>query len=194
MAGPQLDQAVLSWTGFPGAPGFSVFYAIHGTSGHLTLLANWVASFKNLLPANVKISFPSGGRVIDASNGEQVDVWTGTPPAVQQGTETGKYAAPVGVMTRWNTGTIHHGKMVKGKTFIVPTSSVVFDTDGSMLGSMLTVFQDAANTLVAASDEALVIWARPRSDKPGFPNNGASCPIVSATVPDKAVVLRSRRP
>lgn len=194
MAGPQLDQAVITWTGFPGAPGYSVFYAIHGTTGHLDLLANWIATFKNLVPANVHWAFPADGRVIDASNGDQVNVWSGTPPAGQQGTETGKYSAPTGVVTNWHTSTVHNGRLVRGRTFIVPVAGLCFDTDGSLLATYRTTFESAASTLVSASDEALCIWAKPNSAKPGFPDNGASAPITSSSVPDMAAVLRSRRP
>lgn len=194
MAGPQLDQAVITWSGFPGAPGYSVFYAIHGTTGHLDIINAWFTAQRNLIPINVKVTFPSSGRVIDASNGDQVNVWSATPPPTNQGTETGKYSAPTGIVTTWNTSTIHFGKMVKGRTFTVPVAGLVFDTDGSLTTTYRQNFQDAANALVASSDEAMCIWSRPRTDKPGFPDNGASCPITSAVVPDKAAVLRSRRP
>jgi hypothetical protein len=59
----------------------------------------------------------------------------------------------------------------------------VYETDGTIASVTLTTLRTAANTLVSSLGMFHV----------RTPSTGGSAPITSADVPDKVVVLRSRR-
>lgn len=192
MAVVPIDEAVLTWTGFPGQPGYSVLYAIP-ESGVLADIRDFFEAMKAAIPANVKISYPNSGRTVDATKGDQVGVWTGESYTATQCTASGPYAAPVGVCLNLLTDTLHRGKYIKGRLYVVPAASASFDTDGSLTTSGKAVWQTAADNLAAAASGNLVVWSRPNLSKPAAQQDGNRGRVVSITVPDKAIVLRSRR-
>jgi hypothetical protein len=191
MAELPMDELVASWTGFPGAPGYSVFHSSHTSSGVHDALVSLFTSFKNLIPASVKISFPGSGRVLDAVTGNQIDVWGGETTDVVQGSEGGKYSAPTGMAINWQTSTIHRNKIVRGRTFVVPMAGVLYDTDGSLAATYVTDFNASVAAFVSGLAGAFVVWSRPLTSSSA---DGLSCPVVSGRIPDKAAILTSRRP
>ena len=184
-----MDELVVAWTGFQGAPGYSVFHAIPegGVQAHIITLLN---AFKNNMPSSVKMTVPGSGRTLDATTGTQIGVWGGETTTVIQGTDTGKYAAPVGMVINWTTGTLHRGRLIRGRTFIVPMGSVTFDTNGSIVDSYLDTWNGNVNTFVSDVDEQFVIWARPTS---AGASDGFRGHVTSGRIPDKAAILSSRR-
>ena len=185
-----MDELVVAWTGFPGAPGYSVFHAIPegGVQAHIVSLFN---AFKNNMPSNVKMTIPGSGRTLDATTGNQIGVWSGATTTVVQGADTGKYSAPTGMVINWSTSTLHKGRMIRGRTFFVPMGGVTFDTDGSIVDSYLNTWNGNVADFVADCDEQFVIWARPSgpSASDGFRGH-----VTSGRIPDKAAILSSRRP
>lgn len=178
----------MRWEGFPGAPGYNVFYALPG-GGAGAFLNNFYATFKNLLPAGVKITVPSAGNTYNQATGEVTGVWSSAANTPQIGTDATGYSAPSGLCFNWITDTFVSGKRLKGRTFIVPAGGIVYDTDGSIKSTYMTVFQGAADTLISATSGHLGIWHRPHSGA----GDGVFGVITSAVVRDRAAILTSRR-
>lgn len=182
-----IERIRCQWSGFTGSPGLTTFYATDA----LTLLPavrTFFNSIAGLLPAAVQVSFEPFGAQIDDTSGNLTGAWsTGTTPAVVQGTLAGSYSAPSGMLVNWLTNTIVGGRFLRGKTFIVP--GPVSSTDGTPNSANVTTLQGAASVL-AADLGGLLVWHRPTNDPP---TNGSSAEVVTVNVPDKFVVLRSRR-
>lgn len=184
------------WTGFTGSPGYSIFHFDIATTPNPTdaeLVAGEVRSlFAALairLPAAVKIQVESAVEVIDETSGQLSDVVTIPQPAAVQGTGTGGFSAATGACITWTTGGVRNGRRVKGRTFLVPLSSMNYDTDGTLTAPALTDIQAAADLLVA-DQLGFGVYARP-DDAKGLP--GDVFIVTGARVADKTAVLTSRR-
>jgi hypothetical protein len=182
-----IERIRCQWSGFTGSPGLTTFYCTDA----LTLLPA-VRTFFNALvtgiPTTAQISFEPFGPRIDDTTGNLTGSWsTGTTPAVVVGTGPGAYAAPAGCLINWLTSSIVNNRFLRGKTFLVPSTFV--STDGTVTPAGVTAMQAAATTLIANAG-VLRVWHRPTV---AAPSSGSSAPVVGANVPDKIVVLRSRR-
>lgn len=199
-----IQRQRVRWSGFVGAPGISTFY-FEDAAGHQSALKTFLDAIKTCLPSDVHMLIEPDGDVIDAATGDLTGAWTGTNEPESVGTESGGYAAPAGFQTRWNTGSIFNNHRVRGRTFWVPAASSVEQSDGSMVDSARATMETASNTFVAAVSGNLKVWVRPRraqvayTDGFGRPHgaitaaDGASATVTSATVPDRLVILASRR-
>lgn len=182
-----IERIRCQWSGFTGSPGLTTFYCTDA----LTLLPaarTFFNSIAALLPAAVQISFEPFGAQIEDSTGDLTGSWsTGSTPAVVQGALAGSYSAPSGMLVNWLTNAIVGGRFLRGKTFIVP--GPVSSTDGTPNSANVSTLQAAASVL--ASDlGGLRVWHRPTV---AAPSSGSSAEVLSVNVPDKFVVLRSRR-
>lgn len=186
-----LDQAVVQWTGFPGAPGYSVFYAHSDGAGVRDKIYNFFNSVKPQLPSTVKIQVPATGSVIDENSGLITGVWNDTPVSLITGGAGGKYHAAAGACVTWSTDSFLNGRRLRGRTFLVPLESGCFAPDGSLDDGTRTLLQTAVNTLVTDSDESLCIWHRPTSHGG---SDGSSGIVRSGMIRDRGAVLTSRRP
>lgn len=195
-----IDRVRVELTGFPGAPGVSTFYALNGASLQ-TPLFNFYTALKGIIPADVHMRIASSGDTLDSSTGTILASWTGTVQTdVNDPTNVSAYAAPTGGVITWLTGTRFSGRLLKGRTFIVPLTLGQFATDGSFTAGGLAVLTDAATAFVAASTGNFLIWQRPRaaraadgSRKAITARSGGHAVVVGSRVADKAGVLRSRR-
>jgi len=183
-----IQKNVVTWTGFPGAPGYSVFYALPG-GGFVDALHTFFQTLNGAFPANVRIQVAGSGLEINQATGVITGTWSGTTPALVTCTGGGNYAAPVGTSVNWLTSTVVGGKFVRGRTFLVPMASAVFDTDGSISATALSQIQTAAAALVTAGTDYFVAWHRPVAGSGGVAAN-----ITGSLVRDRASVLTSRRP
>jgi hypothetical protein len=186
-------------TGFPGAPGVATFYALSGSDLVAPLHDLWL-SLAQFMPADVAIDVQATGDVIEDTTGELVGTWSGTGEAIIPGVATGVYAAPVGVCLTWITAAIVDSHHLKGRTFVVPTVGIMFDTDGTVSTENLSYLRTAVNDFVAATGGNQVVWHRPRAAKPADGSRpaitarvGGHSAVTDAAVKDMAVVLRSRR-
>jgi len=185
-----IEQCVVRWDGFPGAPGYSVFYALPG-AGFVAGIKNFFDSLKTAIPNNVNITVPNGGNSYNQSNGDLTGVWTGTGGGVVDCTGTSVYAAPVGASVRWETGTFIAGKRVRGRTYLVPMHSAIFDMDGSLLPAFMAILYTSCTALITAGGGNFVVWHRPTA--PGA-TDGVAATVTDAFIGDRAAVLTSRRP
>ena len=110
------------------------------------------------------------------------------------------HAGPVGSMVGWETGQIMDGHRVRGRTFMVPGSNAIFDTDGTLVPTAVSGTIDAGTQLILEQAASFVVWHRPRkaraatATRPALAAHlGSHALVTTCRVPDKAVVLRSRR-
>lgn len=195
-----IARVTLNWTGGIGLPGFTVLHFRNSTPGVLSqaVVDNAVSKVDAMITA-IKPEVPSGvtlatnGTVleIDDTNGQLTAFWTGTPAAGQAGTGASTYSAPSGAVINWKTSAVRNGRLLRGRSFLVPLDTGAFDAQGNIASASLTVLQNAAAAVRAASGDArLVIFGRPTA--PGA-TDGVSAEVTSSNVPDLAAILTSRR-
>jgi len=187
-----IDRMRVRWEGMPGGPGVSTFYSTSGVPDH-AVLANFFSAIKSYIPLDVTFQVENGGDTIDAENGDLIGAWgvgTSGPIVCTGGT---LYAAPVGLMIKWDTGTITGGHRLRGKTYLVPAESSCFDTTGQVNSTVLGAVSSAAQSYVTTATGA-VIWNRPRDATATKPaHTGGTAALISGTCSPKAAVMRSRR-
>lgn len=184
-----------TWSGLPGGSGVSTLYQVAAPSdADLTAIRTFWATCAGQLASDATIQVQNSGDIIDETTGALTGVW-GPQTAVSSvvGTGGANYAAPSGGLVEWRTAGIVHGRRVRGRTFLVPVGSGVYDSDGTLLSTAVTAFQNAATALVVALT-SMRVWSRPFRGSPSIPaRSGSAHAVTSAIAKDKAVVLRSRR-
>lgn len=148
------------------------------------------------LPLGLNIAYPGSGDIINEVTGTITDAWSAAPPANTVGTGSGAYSGPSGIVIEWRTATVLDGRRPVGKLFVVPCSTTVYQTDGTIVDSTVAAFKAAADTFVGATAGQFFIWHRPIRD-PNPPHSitrvGGLAVVNSTSVPDTAAVMRSRR-
>jgi hypothetical protein len=183
--------------GYLGGPGVTTFFA-DGTNGGTADIGSALKTFlevcKAYQPIVMTYHYPGTVDVLEDSTG----ILLGTI-AVSQQTDTvctspGNYPAPAGFECRWDTGLVYDSHRLRGRTFFVPATDAVFQSDGTLSTSPRSTLQTAATAMVAAVGTKMRVWHRPLKDKDGvITRTGASAAVASALIPDKVVVLTSRR-
>lgn len=177
-----------TWTGFVGAPGVTTLFWDIAATPNLTAWNTFLAAIASRVPNVVTWTSQGQGDVLSEVTGILSGSWSATPPAPVAATATGNYASVAGAVINWRTNGLANGHRVRGRTFLVPLVGSSFDTDGSISGTVLTSMRAALATFVSAVGTGLVVWHRPVGG-----GGGSQHAIVNADIPDKAVVLRSRR-
>jgi hypothetical protein len=184
----------VTWSNFPGAPGLSTFY-LNPSITDYTPIRTFFTAVAGYLPNGLQLTFPSAVDTINESNG-QLTASVGITPMnfIQSGVTAGAYSGASGAVVRWQTTGIWHGKRVSGRTYLVPLTSAAYGNDGTLVTAAITTLQGAANTLITSYGDGLRVWARPFAGTATRPaRTGMQFGAISATVPDLAAVLRSRR-
>jgi len=193
------------WGGFNGAPGWSNFYfdTVDGTfttAADANPVAQRVETFINAIkiriPSHVSMTIQSDVEVVAPDDGEMLNIHSIPARAPIMGTAAAAaYSAASGLVINWRTAGVRNGRRVRGRTFIVPLAGGAYQTDGTIQDTNLSETQTAAQALITtASPVKLGVWARPKKDIAGnVLSPGAFHEAVTATVPDLAAVLRSRR-
>ena len=177
-----------TWQNWPGAPGITDFYTNDLTvATYVPVVRSFWDAIKALLPNGISIQVSGAADEINEVNGQLVGSQSTTTPAAVLGTAAGAYAGASGAVVNWNTSGVISGKRVRGKTFLVPLVGVN-DTSGSLTTGTITSLQTAAAGLITGFGGTLVVFARPREF-----TGGQAHVVTSASVPDLAAVLRSRR-
>jgi hypothetical protein len=188
-------ELVAVWTGVSGLPGYSKFRFVGVLSGAQinSAAANIKALFdavKSYIPAAIGIAVQASASVHDDDGTLQSEQAVTVLPAPTACTGAGAYSAASGALINWATGAINGGKKVRGRTFLVPVVVNAFQTDGTLLDATRTAIQNAASTFVGSTPTPAINSRK----KPDNPLSGdQTSVIISAAVPDKQVVLRSRR-
>jgi hypothetical protein len=192
-----IERYRVNWNGVSG-PAVSTFYGQPGGSvSDLTpALKTFFSSLGPLcIPSGISISFNTQVDQIDEFTG----MLTGTRNVPQQSGVTGAagtaFSMPSGLLVQWITGAVHLGKRVVGRTFLVPAAGV--EAAGGLPASgSRTAIAAAAATFVTSTSLSFGVWSRPfvpgiGSDHPA--HAGQAFTVTGAAVPNKFVVLRSRR-
>lgn len=197
-----LLRTKIKWT-VPGAgTAFSVLH-FHTTSGSTPVQADadqaatmsdaYCTAIRSVLPSVVQIQVNAEVEEINEASNALIGVWPVAAMSAKTGSATGTatWAAPVGAVISWSTAGIRKGRRVRGRTFIVPCSSVAFDTDGTLSSSALGTLGTAAASLRATGTQVqLAVYARPTVKGA---TDGAAFNVLASRVPDMGAVLRSRR-
>lgn len=204
----------LAWSGFQGAPGYSMFYfkefqdgtGINYTQAQVDGVAAAVTSFaqtvSDCLPAGVVLQTQTDIEVIESSDGKLIDIKTaGAQLAKAASQAAAAYSAPSGAVINWRTGLVHKNRRVRGRTFIVPLASICYESNGTLNQTYRGKLETAAAGLMNGTGyPPLGVWARPTrvKDANGVPTgvvtpDGRWGDVSSYNVPDLAAVLRSRR-
>jgi len=155
------------------------------------------ATVADYVPSIVSLQVEATGDMIEDTTGALVGSWSETPQTVLSGAGGGIYAAPVGGCVDWLSSVVIDGHRPMGRTFLVPLVGAAFQNDGTLVDSIRTNIEAAGDALIAAMAGNLVTWHRPRVASAGPPvvtaRAGGHVEVSACRVPDKAVVLRSRR-
>lgn len=183
------------WSGFPGAPGYSNFHFTGSTPGDVALgererVRAFFSRVTARLASGTIIEIDPVVTEFDETTGQMIGMHLDEEelePLESSG--SGSYAGPAGAVVNWRTQTVNNGRLVRGRTFLVPIAGSAFDSDGTLSTAALSQFRGAAEELSGADFETgFCIWSRPTDG-----GTGAVAPVVSHDVPDMVAVLRSRR-
>lgn len=198
-----MNRCRVTWSGFTGGPGLSTFYFGSSTT-NMDALKTFLTQMCFYMPNPVAFSIPNGGDQINETDGKITGTWIATNAGGSTGSGgTAAYSGVSGFCVDWLSSLIVNGSRVQGRTFFVPASSNVYQTNGSLVDGTITTLQGQAQALIVAYAGEMKVFARPfpgRAEQPGPPIKpavparvGSAATILTARIPDKAVVLRSRR-
>lgn len=194
-----LHRIRVALSGFPGQPGVTTFYA-EDAPAFVNAIDTWISEVIERAPAGMKFSIENTGDIFESTTGEVSGVWTTALITPQVSTNANVYAAGVGYIVHWKSDTYLSGRLLRGRSFLVPCVGAVFSADGTLVDGDQAVIQTAATALVTAGVGNFAVWQRPRKAKAADGSRpavtarvGGHANVVAATVPDKAVFLTSRR-
>lgn len=184
------------WTGFSGAPGYTVLHFNNFSDpipARAQAAVNATRAFffgiQSLLPTSVTITVDSAVDVLEEATGQLTDLVSVTPVPTVTGMNTSSFSAPTGALIHWLTGGVRNGRRVRGKSFLVPLTVQIYQTDGTLNAGNMSTISTAAQALIDAENVDLVVYGRPVQG--GSP--GVAHLVTGQRVPDMAAVLRSRR-
>src|SRR3954468_5785557 len=171
-----------TWSTPKGGAGVSTFYADPSVTAPLAKVKTFFDALKTGIPNSVTVSYPNTGVSIDDTNGATVGVWSesGVVPTAMTG--AGSFSGNSGCCVIWHTGFYAGRREIKGKTFIVPLVMGMYDSDGTFLPGAMTIFNTAA-ALLTTGVSPMSVYS---------PTNHLSKPMVSSTINDKSMTLKSR--
>ena len=178
----------VQWTGMPGGPGVTTIYTADSSGAALGLLHTFFLACQPYVPADVTIKSPdTAGDIIDDATGAITGRWTDSGFANIVCANANVYNAAGGAMMRLLTNNVRGRRRVQGRWFLVPWGA--YQSDGTILDAAVTAMNNAGNTL-ALSSAGPYVWHRPSA--PGA-SDGQAYGATNLVMPDKSVVLRSRR-
>ncbi len=187
------------WSGLSGLPGVTTMYGADDTLINAAAKTFFTAFGANF-PSNTTITFPSSVDILDDITGDFTA--TSVPDTVPTPLTIGSNAAwnpSEGLVVHWKTSGVVNSHRVTGSTYIVPM--FVAGPSGAPIASIRTSVITAAAAFVTACSGKLRVWSRPVAAKTAIEHpphgltarDGSSYPVIASSVPNKIVVLRSRR-
>lgn len=182
----------VAWGGFPGAPGYSVFYSPEAVDA-VASIKTFFNAIKTDIVISTTLTIPFAGDSINDTDGQLAGSWTSPDGGVVTCTGSGAYAAGTGAFARWLTTGIVNGRRVKGRTFICPLTANDYEANGTIATTPLGTMSAAAAVL--GTSGKLVLWSRPFAGdlRNPTPRAGSSYPVIAGTVADLVTSLRTRR-
>jgi hypothetical protein len=209
----QIMRVKVRWSGFVGGPGYSIYHFKDfeggGSTPPTTAMATAAVAKLNdfslaligLVGRNVTMGVQNDVEVIEETTGEMVNILnaTGGGNYLSNASAGQVMAGASGACINWRTGVVRKGRRIKGRTFLVPLKTTVYDEDGTLTSAAIGTIQTAATALINTSGAAdLGVYARPtrqegdNGQQETIPD-GLWAVATSFNIPDKAAVLRSRR-
>lgn len=187
-------QLTARYTGFTGATGWTRFKFIGSLDNtqtaacaararaFLNVVAGWMpnGTFYNFDPTATHHA--DDGTLMD-------ELAYGSVPTQIVGASSAKYPGGVGVVVNWITGTVHGGRKIRGKTFLVPLTSDAFTATGSVNPTLVSDVNTAA-TALATGTPALCINSQHASHDTAGP---MSAEVISGKVSTLPAELHSRK-
>lgn len=184
-----LDRIKITWTGMPGGPGVTQLYAT-SSAGARPALATWIDAWKYLVPSNITLTIQGQGDFVDSTTGQITGTWTDGADIAKVGTGSpGAYFAAGGACVSWSTAGVVGGRRVKGRTFLVPLTSLAYNGSG-LVDTAVTAIQGATTTLLGSGN---VFWILHRPTTKGG-SDGQAFQITGGTCKNHQAILSSRRP
>lgn len=189
-----MHEAIVTISGLPGGDGVNVFYFAEGGINIPGSLNAFYTALASEVPDNVTFNIPASGKNIAAATGALTGTWSQGSASTVPGSSVSSWAAPSGAIIRWNTDGIVRNRFVTGRTFIVPLRGSAYDSDGTLLATVITSLETAGQGLIDETGHILEIWSRPLKAADGtITEQGSEHQVMTRTVPDKVAVLTSRR-
>lgn len=184
-----LQRVKITWTGMAGGPGVTQLYAT-SAAGARTALSAWISAWKYLVPDVVTLTIQGQGDVVDSATGQITGSWTDGADIALVGTgSSGQYFAAGGACVSWTTAGVVAGRRVKGRTFLVPLTSLAY-AGSALVPTAVSAIQNATNTMLGSGN---VWWILHRPTTKGG-TDGAAFQITGGTVKNHQAILSSRRP
>lgn len=191
---PFVHEIQIKSSGFPGAPGYTNLYFRSAVppDPHFQFAAAWgfLGNLRAAMPAQWSGQIVANGRVLEETTGV-LGVFTDVPvefSAPRPGIAGGGFGAGVaGAAIGWSTGTINRGRLIRGRTFVVPLSAESYQADGTLTPDVMNLFTVAGQGMIAANVE-FGVWSRPRLGA-----GGKFGVALSSRTKDQAAFLSSRR-
>lgn len=192
----------LRWSGFQGGPGYSIFHfrdfngggdLSEQVEGAASRVDTFAADLTGVIARGVQLQVMTDVEEIEETNGQLMEIHNASAKTAKNATASAgtAYAAAVGAVVNWRTGSVRNGRRVRGKTFLVPLSGSSFEDNGTLNASHLGQITTAATKMIDGTGTPdLGVYARPSSRGA---TDGAWSVATSFSVPDMGAVLRSRR-
>lgn len=180
----------MTWSGSPVVgPGLTTFFTSNtGTAGFPADVKTLITSWAGNVPTGVTWTVPISGDLIDDGTGGLSGTWSvASGGGTVVSSAAGSFASGVGCRIRWGTDGVVGGRRVVGSTFVVPLAVGAYQSDGTILDSVVTALSAAAVTFRSRSG-GVKIFSRPIVGRLGSNSN-----VIDSSVPDKVSWLRSRR-
>lgn len=197
-----VGQVQIRWSGFTGGPGTTTLNFVGGApdpvdgGAMIDAAEDYAVIVAERMGNQQHLQVQNEVRWFDEGNGTLLDITSSLPAPPDHVGGAGQIGPlPSGACITWNTGALHLGRLVRGRSFCVPLGVLAYEEGGSLSSVTLTNLNNAALALMAAPGATFGVWARPRKDPDTgvVTDPGDILPVVSAHVTDQAAVLRSRR-
>ena len=198
-----MNRVRVTWSGLGVGPGLSTFF-FGDTTSDMDPLKTFLTQMCFYLPNSAAFTIPNGGDKINETDGKIVGTWVATNAGGSTGSGgTAGYSGVSGFCVNWLSSLIVNGSRVQGRTFFVPASVNLYQSNGTIVDGTLSTLQAQAQAMVVAYAGEFKVFSRPFAGraasagpppKPAIPPRvGSAAQVIAARVPDKAVILRSRR-
>lgn len=185
-----MNRCRVALTGVAGLPGVATHYFDTSVTDVSPIRVFW-DTVKATFPTSMQIQVANSGDTIDAATGAIVGAWSGPAQAVVAGSGgAGSWMSTAGIAVEWICPDPINGRRPLGKTYLVPMMSALADSSGTIVNTTVTSYQAAGLALVQSlgGGGTLKVWHRPVNGV-----GGAAAAVSNCRVPDKQVILRSRR-
>jgi len=172
----------------------STFHAIGtGASDATDFAANinpFFSGLSNLVPTGLNTVSTGVYRELDPANGHLINIGSLTSiPTANVGTGSAAFAAGAGMCVDWLTSTPATHRLRRGRTYLIPLTANLWQTDGTVNNAIVTEVQGLAAAVLSATAGVFGVWKRPASGG----SDGVISPVTGYRVPDKQINLGSRR-